>query len=203
MDAKYVVIDTETSGLFDFTKPADAEGQPRMASLALIYLDADLNTIAESMHWVKPDGWVMPAEATKVNGITMEFLEENGEPVMVALAEYIEAVDKGMIVVAHNAQYDLKILRGELRRAEIDDRFSNTKNICTMRALTPIVKAPKKKGYGFKFPRLDESCAFFGIKQEAAHTALEDAKMAAEMLRRLVEMGSCPEPDVYFAKEVR
>lgn len=203
MDAKYVVIDTETSGLFDFTKPAHAEGQPRMASLALIYLDAELNTIAESMHWVKPEGWVMPAEATKVNGITMEFLEENGEPVMVALAEYIEAVDKGLIVVAHNAQYDLKILRGELRRADIDDRFTQTKNICTMRALTNIVRAPKKNGYGFKWPTLNESCTFFGIKQEAAHTALEDAKMAAEMLRQLSSMGSCPEPDVYFAKEVK
>ena len=31
---KSVVIDTETSGLFDFSKPASAEGQPRMASIA-------------------------------------------------------------------------------------------------------------------------------------------------------------------------
>ena len=32
---KYAVIDTETSGLFDFSKPAEAEGQPRLASLAI------------------------------------------------------------------------------------------------------------------------------------------------------------------------
>ena len=39
---KYVVIDTETSGLFDFSKPADAEGQPRLASLAMVFLDQDM-----------------------------------------------------------------------------------------------------------------------------------------------------------------
>jgi hypothetical protein len=34
----YVIIDTEGSGLFDFSKPADAEGQPRLAQLAMIYM---------------------------------------------------------------------------------------------------------------------------------------------------------------------
>lgn len=192
--AKYVVIDTETSGLFDFKKPADAEGQPRMASLALIYLDADLNIISESMHWIKPEGWVMPEAATKVNGITQEFLMEKGVPVIDgALNEYAKAIDDGLTVVAHNATYDLKILRGELRRAKIDDRYEKTKKICTMFALTPIVKAPKKRGAGYKWPKLEEVCAFFGMKQEAAHTALEDAKMVAEFFRRLVKMGAIKE----------
>ena len=32
---KFVVLDTETSGLFDYCKPADADGQPRLAEIAL------------------------------------------------------------------------------------------------------------------------------------------------------------------------
>ncbi|MEY4951800.1 MAG: hypothetical protein RL299_224, partial [Pseudomonadota bacterium] len=39
----YLVIDTETSGLFDFKKPADDPSQPRLASLAMIWADDDGN----------------------------------------------------------------------------------------------------------------------------------------------------------------
>ena len=39
----YAVIDTEGSNLFDFSKPADAEGQPRLAELAIIYADSEFN----------------------------------------------------------------------------------------------------------------------------------------------------------------
>ncbi len=69
---RYAVIDTETSGLFDFSKPADAEGQPRLASLAVIRLDAELNEEGADEYLIKPEGWTLPAEATTINGLTIE-----------------------------------------------------------------------------------------------------------------------------------
>lgn len=198
--AKYLVIDTETSGLFDFSKPADAEGQPRMASIAMIYLASNLEIISESMHYIKPDGWTMPEEASKINGLTNEILLEKGEPIKDVLDKYTKAIDDGLIVVAFNAQYDLKILRGELRRAGIDDRFDKTLNICVMRAATDILKIPKKNGAGYKFPKLSEACEYFGIEQIAAHTALDDTRVCVKVFGNLMSLGVCPDPQVYFSK---
>ena len=54
---KYLVLDTESSGLFDYTKPADAPGQPRMAALAMINCDENLEIEAQSNFLIRPEGW--------------------------------------------------------------------------------------------------------------------------------------------------
>lgn len=199
--SKYLVIDTETSGLFDFSQPADAEGQPRMASIAIVWLDDELIITSEVQMFVKPEGWEMNEEAGKINGLTTEHLREVGIPIAEVLKHYTDAVDEGRIVVAFNSQFDTKVLRGEMRRAGVDDRFEKTPTICTMRASTNIVKAPKKTGAGYKFPKLHEACAHFKITNAGAHSALHDARACVDILRCLVALGECPEPAVYFAKE--
>lgn len=200
---KYVVLDTETSGLFDFSKPADAEGQPRMASIAMIYLDDRFDVVNESLHYVKPDGWVMSEEAAKIHGLTNEILNERGDSVDVPLDEFVFAVDSGLIVIAFNAQYDLKILRGELRRSGRDDRFDRTPNICIMRAMTNILKIPSKRGIGYKWPKLSEAAQHFNIEQKDAHTALDDTRVTTQIAKILYQLGELPEPNVYFAKGVK
>ena len=62
----YAIIDTETSGLFDFSKPADAEGQPRLASFAVVKLDADLNEEASHEYLVKPESWSLSPEVMAI-----------------------------------------------------------------------------------------------------------------------------------------
>ncbi len=197
---KYAVIDTETSGLFDFSKPADAEGQPRLASLAIIVLDENLALVREINLFVKPNGWEMNAEAGAVNGLTMEILNAEGKQVTEVLTAYTDLIDEGCIVAAFNAQFDTKMLRGELRRAGLDDRFEKTPNICVMRAASPVCKVPKKTGAGYKFPKLGEACAFFKIEQPAAHSALGDARSAVSILQHLHALGQLPAPEVHYAK---
>jgi len=196
----YAVIDTETSGLFDFAKPADADGQPRLAHLAMILLDGELREEGIIDLLVRPEGWVMPPEVAAINHLPHELLLEKGLPVTDVLATYTDAVDAGRIVVAFNAQYDTKIMRGELRRANIDDRFERTPNICVMRALTDICQIPKANGRGYKFPKLAEAMAHFQIEQHGAHSAGGDARSALELFRKLHEIGAVPAPAVHFAK---
>ena len=197
----YAIVDTETSGLFNFALPADAEGQPRLAHLAMIFVDANLQEESVVDLLVKPEGWTMPPDIAAINHLPQELLMEKGLPVAHVLQAYTDAVDRGRIIVAHNAQYDTKVLRGELRRAGMDDRFEQTPNICTMRALTDICQIPKASGRGFKFPKLSEAMAHFKIKQEGAHSAGGDARSALELFRKLKELGKCPEPSVNYAKE--
>ncbi len=198
----YLIIDTEGTGLFDYKKPADAEGQPRMAEIFMMKVDADLKHDGHLHFYIKPDGWHMPEEAAKINGITQRFLEDNGVPVAQALEAFRAAVlDEGRIVVAHNAQHDLKQLRAEYRRADMDDFFKDTANICTMRALTPICKVPYASGRkGNKFPKLSEACEHFGFKIKNEHTALGDAMACLKLLGKLIELDAVPEAKVHFAK---
>lgn len=198
---RYAVVDIESSGLFDFSKPADADGQPRLANLALITLKDDLSTDLVVNLFVKPDGWEMSKEAIGIHGLTMDFLNEKGIPVSAVLDAYVAAVTDGYVIAAFNAQYDTKIMRGELRRADRPDLFEQTPNICVMRALTNVCQIPRATGRGYKFPKLVEACRHFEIEQPEEHTALGDATVTAELLRRLAEMNLLPEPEVHYAKE--
>src|ERR1017187_7522571 len=118
---RWTVFDTETSGLFNFALPADAASQPRLAHLAMLFLDPDLQVEHSFDVLIKPDGWVLDPIAASVNGLTMERLEKEGVPVADALSEYTRIVRAGWSLSAFNAQFDTKVMRGELRRAEMDD----------------------------------------------------------------------------------
>lgn len=200
MSAKYAVIDTESSGLFDFKQPADADGQPRLAQLAVILLYDDLKESAAHDFFIKPDGWSMQPEASAVNGLTDEILNARGVPVRQVLDFYAALIDEGYTIAAFNAQFDTKVMRGEMRRAGMDDRFEKTPNVCLMRASTGVCKVPRAKGNGYKFPKLVEACEYFKIGLPDAHSATGDVRAAAQILRFLAQIDCLPEATVHFAK---
>jgi DNA polymerase III subunit epsilon len=238
---RYLIIDTETSGLpLRAAKgqppiPADAPGQPRLASFTAIATTPDLEAakvalddarkqlpfplatglIDEDMSistLIRPEvfdtgpEWRMSEGATKVNGITDEMLQADGIPVRDVLAIYSDYIQAGWIVVAHNAQFDTKVMRGELRRAGMPDLFEQTLNICTMRACTDIVReAPTDAMMAtgrrtFKPPKLMECYRhFYGCDFAGAHTSYGDSVACLMVLRKLIELGKCPEPSILRA----
>lgn len=190
----YLIIDTETSGLFDFTRPADAPGQPRLASIAMLACDEELNLIAATAVLVRPDGWEMPAEAERINGLSQRLLIGHGVPVTEVLVRYAAEIDRGAVVVAHNAQYDTKIMRGEFRRAGIDDRYNDTRTICTMKSLTERCAILKPGGVGFKWPKLTEAVPrLLGREHANAHGCLPDALACFDLLRWMKANSCLPE----------
>ncbi|AMS41214.1 3'-5' exonuclease [Aminobacter aminovorans] len=201
---KYAIIDTETSGLFRFKDaagvpvPADDPSQPRLAHLGVILVDEQLQEERSIDLYVRPDGWKMEPEAFAVNGLTDEFLAENGADVRDVLDQYVRVIDAGYVIVAFNAQFDCKQMRGELRRAGMDDRFEQTPNICVMR--TSMALKIKKASGGGGFPKLADVCAHFGIDHKAVHTAGGDARAALEIFRRLHAAGMLPTARVHYAK---
>lgn len=200
---RYVVIDTETSGIPRYKGddgkpiPADAEGQPRLAELAMVFLDENLATELEIFLYVRPDNWKMEEGATAINGLTDDFLNEHGKPIGEVLSAYQNAIEDGRVVVAFGAQFDCKIMRGELRRAGLDDMFDKTLNTCLMRSCQGqgIKKANGKGGW----PGLADVCAHFGIEQEGKHTGMADARAAAAILPKLIELGCLQPPTIHKA----
>lgn len=205
-NAAFAVFDTETTGLFQFRDrrtnqpvPADAPGQPRLASFAVIFADQLGRSISGEKIFVQPDGWSIDGtEAGRVNGLTDEFLNEHGRPVAEVLDLWNAVVDRGLAATAFNAQFDCKMMRAELRRANRPDRFEETRNICVMRALDPYAQrglCMTRPG----FVKLAVACEFFGIVNENAHDAMADAEAARAILQILIRDQLLPEARVHYA----
>ena len=199
MDPKFLVFDTETTGLFDFKLPADDPSQPRLAAVAFILADETGTEIFAVKRYIKPDGWEMPAEAQAINGLSTEFLDTNGVPVVTVLDEYQGHIESGLITVAFNAQFDSKVMRAEFRRAGRPDLFEQTPNVCMMRGLSPYGKEglPIMRG----FVKLKEACAYFGFDLTDAHDAMADAQAARQILARLIADDRLPEAKIHYARK--
>lgn len=198
----YLVIDVETSGLSDFKLPADHPSQPYIAAFAALFVSDSFELEREYSALIKPDGWSMSKEAADLTGLTDEKLAAEGIPIAEVLAVFTSAVQEGRIVVAHNCQFDLKCLRGSLRRLDLPDLFEITRNICTMRALTDVCKIPPNGNRGgYKWPKLSEAAVFFGFPQMGDHSASADATVCYLLLRKMHELGIVPKPEVHYAKE--
>ena len=190
----YLVFDTETTGLPDWRQPADAPGQPRLASFALLCVDDDLEIEDRTYGLVLPDGWQMPAEATAVNGLTNEQLQTEGFPISYVMNLFHHAAI-GRTLVAHNLQFDTKIARGEFRRlgGEFESRAQRwLSGICTMRSLVEACAIPHPTRSGYKYPRLGEACTkLLGGELVGAHHALTDAKACLRLLRYMIAHNLC------------
>ncbi len=201
----FAVFDTETTGLFVFRDkatgqpvPADAEGQPRMASFAVVYADEDGREISRAKLFVQPNGWTIDGTyAAQVNGLSDAFLIENGVPVEEVLALWNAVVDRGITAAAFNAQFDCKMMRAELRRAGLPDRFEETRNVCVMKALDPYAADGLCITRGFV--KLAAACEFFGIVNANAHDAMADAEAARALLEIIIRDQRLPEAKVHYA----
>lgn len=179
MDDRFkIFVDTETTGLLDFKLPADDPAQPRMASITLI-LDAPCGRTVNIFHsYVRPDGWSMPqgpGSAGAVNGLTDDFLTAHGKPIVDVLDIWNAWLSEhDPLVVAHNTTFDMKVIRGEQRRAGLPDRFEDVEPFCTMKRSTAICRVPGPRG--LKWPNLGEAHKhFFGFVAPGAHGSLSDA----------------------------
>jgi DNA polymerase-3 subunit epsilon len=52
-------------------------------------------------------------------------------------------------------------MRAEYER--LGEIFSVKDELCSMKKMTPVCKLPRNKGVGYKYPKLSELCAYFGI----------------------------------------
>lgn len=179
---KLLFFDTETTGVpKNYNAPiSDTNNYPRLVQLAYIITDDKGNVLATKDFIIKPNGFIIPETAAKIHGITTEIADEKGNDLAIVLNEFLVDINSVDILVAHNYNFDSKIVGCEFYRNGLE--MPNKDNICTMLATTDLLKLPNKNGYAsFKWTTLQEVYNFcFGKSFEKAHNALADITATKE-----------------------
>jgi len=192
--ARFLFFDCETTGL-PLTRhfsPDDVSGWPHLVQIAWGIYDASGRAEETRCHIVRPEGFRIPADATRIHGISHARAVQEGRPLAEVLGEFLEAAARpGIALVAHNLDYDFRVVGAELVRLGKPLRLLECPGICTMKTTTDVCRLPRPGGgMGFKWPTLAELHDFlFGRSYEGAHDALRDLEACARCFFELRRIG--------------
>jgi len=186
----YLFFDTETTGLpRNYQAPLDDFlNWPRIVQISWSLYDADGQHWESQNYIIKPEGFVIPEEAVRIHRITQERALKEGVPLRGALEKFLSDVKSASYLVAHNIDFDEKIIGSELLRAHLDNPLPAAVKICTMKSSVDFCKIPSARGY--KWPNLTElyTCLFQTGFPEA-HDATFDVRACAECFFALKKKG--------------
>ena len=186
----YLFFNTETSDKpRNWKAPAsDTANWPRIVQLAWVTCDPDGNVIDSVGRLIKPEGYTIAPGALKVHGISTEFAQENGEPLLAVLDEFATAAKSSKVLIAHNIDFDSTIVTAEYIRSKIDNPIASKTQRCTMKESTDYCQLPGNHGY--KWPQLSElHSVLFGQAFDNAHDAVSDCLACMKCYFRLKELG--------------
>jgi len=186
----FLFFDTETNGLpQDWTAPVtDVANWPRLVQIAWLRCNAEGGKVNSQEYTIKPEGFVISRQAANVHGITTKRALAEGVELKPVLVEFAEAAQTSNVLVAHNVDFDEKIVGAELIRAEMANVLAAKKRRCTMKESVDYCRLPGRRGY--KWPTLTELHeVLFGEPFSGAHGALSDAEACMRCFFRLRELG--------------
>ena len=207
---KVMVFDTETTGLPKYMKHTpnqnNLDNWPHIVQLSYIIYDTDTDSVLNiTDHIIRvPEGVQITEENAAIHGITQE-ISRQGIPLNVAIDEFMVDFDKVDLIVAHNIEFDKKMLMVELYRLGyilcVDKIHASTKYVCTMqegidlcniKAFTKI----EKKEY-IKWPTLAELCQhLFNYEPTNLHNALNDVAICLRcFLKMRFDVDVCEKND--------
>ncbi len=191
---KLLFFDCETTGLpsVRWFSPEVVDEWPRLVQLAWARYDARGNEEEARSYIVKPEGFRIPADATRIHGISHARAAREGRDLAEVLDEFLDAATApATTLIAHNLDYDRNVVAGELIRTRKPLGFLELGGFCTMKKATDICRLARPGGgFGFKWPTLEELHTFcFGSSYEGAHDAANDIGACARSFFRLVEGG--------------
>jgi DNA polymerase-3 subunit epsilon len=188
----FFFFDCETTGLprSRYFSPELVDDWPHIVQLAWARYDIRGNAQDARCHIVRPEGFRIPADATRIHGITHAQARRVGRDLGEVLDEFLEAGAPGTTLVAHNLSYDCGVVGAELVRTRKPLGFLELPGICTMKETTELCSLPRPGGFGLKWPTLEELHYYcFGHVYEGAHDAARDLEACARSFFRLVQAG--------------
>lgn len=181
---KYLFFDVETTGLPRKYKAhySDLPNWPRIVQLSWLISDPDGKILSEVDHIIKVD-FPIPADATRIHGISNTIAETKGIPILEALNAILKAMAEIDWIICHNVAFDLAVLQSELLRSVLPAEIF-TPTFCTMENSTGYCQITSNRGY--KWPHLAELYRHcFDKKIKNAHNALNDVRATHEIFYHL------------------
>lgn len=163
-EAKFAVLDVETTS-----------GDPRQGRIMEVAVIAQ-DGCQERVRWeslVDPR-IPIPRFAQQLTGIRN--VDTRNAPRFHAIANSLNTLTEGRIVVAHNVRYDMTAMEHEFARTGL--RFHRT-TLCTERTARRLLT-------GLSHYNLGSLCRYFGIPFKASHRAMLDAVGTTHLLNRLL-----------------
>lgn len=173
-------FDTETAGLpRNWKAPhTDTCNWPRMVQLAWLVYSPQGQKLTEGNYIIRPEGFTIPAEASRIHRITTERALREGVALQEVMAQFAQALGTCSHVVAHNIDFDRNVVGAEFIRAGISHPLFERQHICTMKATTNFCAIPGN--YGYKWPTLSElHYKLFDEYFEEAHDGFVDVSATA------------------------
>jgi DNA polymerase III epsilon subunit-like protein len=186
----YLFFDTETTGLpRNWKAPVtDLNNWPRLVQLAYLLYDEDGNQISGGDFIIKPDGFIIPPDVSRIHGITYERALIEGQPLNSVLQHFNLLIEQANWLVAHNISFDEKIVGCEFLRNGMKNNIPFKSRICTMERTTNFCAIPGP--YGNKWPKLSElHYKLFKTNFEEAHNAAVDISATARCFWELRRLG--------------
>ncbi len=152
----FLFFDVETTGVpKNWKAPVhQVSNWPRAVQLAWIIGDGAGLILKERSQIIKPDGYTIPFEAEKIHGISTERALKEGREIHEVLSELKEDLKEVTRLIAHNIDFDSKVLGAEFIRWSKENLLEELPEFCTMKEATHCCRLPGR--YGFKWPSLEE-----------------------------------------------
>ena len=185
-------LDFETTGLDPL--------QDRIVQAALVFVEPD-GTVSGGWSGIIDPGVPIPADATKVHGITTEVAQTQGVSPLVALTRLArlmnEVAARGIPLVMFNAPFDWTFLLAEAARHGVE--------IERVDIIDPLVCDRALDRYRRGKRTLEVTAQHYGCRLDGAHDAQADAVAAAAIARvlaaRYPELGARPVSELQAIQE--
>ena len=187
----YLFFDTETTGVpRNYNAPVtDTNNWPRLVQLGWIVTDEFGHIQKRCYRIIRPDGFIIPAEASAVHGISTERALREGYDLSSVLRDFYADLSTAGRVIGHNVDFDIHIVGSELYRKGMSYQTLTNKSLtCTMKQSTNYCAIPGN--YGYKWPRLEElHRKLLGRSFAGAHDAMSDIQATMECFFELKRKG--------------
>lgn len=162
----YAIVDIETTG-----------GRPRLdkiTEIAIVIFDGE-KVVEEFSSLIDPQTSI-PYKITQITGIDNKMVR--GAPKFYEVAKRIYEMTEKHIFIAHNVNFDYGFIKAEFE--SLGGQFK-PKKLCTVQMSRKLL--PGKRSYS-----LGNLCTDLGIRNEARHRALGDAKATTELFKYLLNV---------------
>ena len=177
----FFLFDIETDGLIQ------NDNYPNIVQISWMIMDTNGIVYKKTTELVKSN-FNKNSEAFKINKLNPDIIKKIGKEPSEVYQDITYDLKHCKLISAHNAKFDLSILKNEFENYQIHFNFDSLTQFCTMDFGTKLLSTEQNPDV--KFPKLTELYEFiFNHKVKQFHNASSDVTILAKCVKELLYKG--------------